>query len=85
MLYRPPRSAAELGMSRTQFYEAQRLGLVTRAVKISERAAAHPSHEIEAIAKARTAGLTDAEVKKLVDRLHAQRAALAAEMRAEAV
>ena len=83
MLYRPPRSAAELGLSRTQFYEGISRGLITRAIKIGERAAAHPAHEIEAIAKARVAGLTDDEIKRLVERLHAQRAALAAELRAE--
>jgi prophage regulatory protein len=84
MLYRPPRSAAELGLSRSQFYDHITHGLITRAIKIGDRSAAHPASEIEAIKKARIAGLSDVEIKTLVEKLHAQRAALAAEMRAEA-
>lgn len=82
MLYRPPRSQAELGDTRTQFYEGIRAGLITRPVKIGARAAAHPAYEIEAIKKARIAGLSEAEIKALVARLHAQRSELAAELRA---
>ncbi|MDE2398412.1 MAG: AlpA family phage regulatory protein [Burkholderiales bacterium] len=82
MLLRPPRAIAELGMSRTQFYEAQRLGLITKSVKIGERAAAFPANEIEQIKRARVAGLGELEVKALVSQLHAQREAMAAELRA---
>jgi prophage regulatory protein len=83
MLYRLPRSLAELATSRTQFYEDQARGLITRGIKIGERAVAHPQHEIEALKRARIAGLSADEIKKLVDKLHAQRATLAAEIRAE--
>jgi prophage regulatory protein len=83
MLYRPPRSRAELGTSNTQFYEDIAKGLITKPIKIGLRASAHPAHEIEAIARARSAGLSADEIKKLVDKLHAQRATLAAEIRAE--
>ncbi len=84
MLYRPPRSQAELGLSRTQFYENMSVGLITRSIKVGARAAAHPASEIEAIKQARIAGLSDAEIRRLVERLHQGRAELAHKLRTEA-
>jgi prophage regulatory protein len=46
---------------------------MTRPVKLGARAAAWPSDEVEAIVQARIAGAKDADLRKLVDKLHAQR------------
>ena len=46
---------------------------MVRPVKIGPSAAAWPAHEIEAIVQARIAGASETELRKLVDKLHAQR------------
>ncbi|MDE2457057.1 MAG: transcriptional regulator [Burkholderiales bacterium] len=82
MLYRPPRTLAEYGLSRTQYYEQVNAGLLTKPVKIGDRAAATPASEVEILKKARIAGLAEAEIKAIVVKLHAERDVLAAELRA---
>ena len=64
---------AVTGDSRTSHYEKIKRGLMTRAVKISERASAWPAHEIYAINTARIAGKSDAVIRALVAELQAQR------------
>lgn len=64
---------AATGKTRTPFYDDIKKGIMVRPVKIGPRAAAWPAHEIEAIVQARIAGASETELRKLVDRLHAQR------------
>jgi prophage regulatory protein len=59
--------------SDTSVYNAQANGLLTLAVKIGPRAVAWPDYEIEAIATARIAGVSDDGIRALVKRLHAER------------
>lgn len=61
------------GKSRTTLYRDIQRGLFTRGVPIGGARVAWPSNEIEAINKARIAGKSDAEIKKLVEELHKAR------------
>jgi prophage regulatory protein len=61
------------GQTRSPFYADIQKGIMVRPVKIGPRAAAWPEHEIQAIVQARIAGATDAELRQLVQRLHAAR------------
>ncbi len=54
-------------------YNAIRDGLLTTGVAIGQRAKGWPDYEIDAIASARIAGKSDAEIRELVKRLHAKR------------
>ena len=61
-------------------YNAMRDGLLTKGVAIGKRAKGWPDYEIQAIAAARIAGKSDADIKALVIRLHAKRETLALEL-----
>lgn len=54
-------------------YNAIRDGLFTTGVAIGQRAKGWPDYEAQAIATARVAGKTDAEIRELVKGLHAKR------------
>lgn len=77
---REPAARSRLGDCHTVFYGNISEGLITRGVKISARAVGWPSHEIDALVKARIAGASKAEIKSLVERLHAERARMADEL-----
>ena len=53
-------------------------GLMVRPIAIGARLARYPAHEVQAILDARISGATDAELRALVARLHAERLALKA-------
>lgn len=72
---------AETGnRSNASIYGAARDGLFTKPVKIGPRAVGWPADEVRAINAARIAGKSDADIKALVNRLHAKRAAMALEL-----
>jgi prophage regulatory protein len=48
-------------------------GLFTKQVKLGLRVAVWPAHEIEAVMRARYAGKSEEQIKKLVQALHDQR------------
>jgi prophage regulatory protein len=54
-------------------YNAIRDGLFTTGVAIGQRAKGWPDYETQAIAAARVAGRTDAEIRELVKVLHIKR------------
>jgi prophage regulatory protein len=58
---------------KSTLYDEVRAGRMTRPVKITDKATAWPTAELDAIAAARIAGATDAELQALVERLHAER------------
>ncbi len=70
---RIPDTLKQGGDSRSVFYRLMDEGLFTRPVKISERCAVHPIHEVEAILGARLAGVTPDQLRKLVADLHEKR------------
>ena len=65
---------AETGhRSHASIYTAIRAGLFTSGVAIGQRSRGWPSNEVQAINAARIAGKTEAEIRELVQRLHAKR------------
>ena len=61
--------------SHASIYNAIRDGLFTRGVAIGQRSRGWPASEIHAINAARIAGKTEAEIRELVNALHAKRTA----------
>ena len=59
-------------------YNAIRDGLFTKGVAIGQRAKGWPDYEVDAIAVARVAGKSEAEIRELVKVLHAKRTELVA-------
>ncbi|KQU87631.1 hypothetical protein ASC78_25990 [Variovorax sp. Root318D1] len=76
-ILRIPSIKAEMGhRSNASVYNAVRAGLLTKPIKIGQRAVGLPDYEVSAINAARIAGKSDAEIRELVHRLHAKRAEL---------
>lgn len=76
-ILRMPAVKAETGhRSHASIYNAVRAGLFTNPVHIGQRAVGWPKNEVHALVAARIAGKSDAEIKELVNRLHAGRAEL---------
>jgi prophage regulatory protein len=61
------------GKGRSQLYKDIVDGTFPRGVKIGPRAVGWPENEIETINAARIGGASQGELKKLVQRLHAER------------
>ena len=72
-LLRRPEVERRIGRSRASVYADIAAGLLPRPVKIGQRAVAWPSHEIDAVINALTAGATPEEMYALVNQLHAAR------------
>ena len=77
-IFRMPAVKAETGhRSHASIYNAIKAGLFTKPVQIGQRSVGWPSEEVAAINAARIAGKSEAEIKELVNRLHAKRIELA--------
>ena len=73
-ILRMPAVKAETGhRSHASIYNAIKAGLFTAGVAIGQRSKGWPSDEVQAINAARIAGKSEAEIKELVNRLHAKR------------
>ena len=73
-IFRMPAVKAETGhRSHASIYSAIKAGLFTRPVPIGERSVGWPDYEVKAINSARIAGKTEADIRDLVNRLHAKR------------
>ena len=73
-ILRMPAVKAETGhRSHASIYNAIRDGLFTTGVAIGQRAKGWPLEEVQAINAARIAGKSHAEIRELVNRLHAKR------------
>ncbi len=59
--------------SHATIYSNVKDGLFTRPIKIGQRAVGWPLSEVHAINAARIAGLTDVQIRALVEQLHSQR------------
>ena len=64
--------------SDASIYNAIRAGLHTTGVAIGQRARGWPDYEVSALVAARIAGKSDADIRELVNVLHAKRTALLA-------
>jgi prophage regulatory protein len=62
--------------SHASIYTAIRNGTYTKPVRIGQRSVGWPSEEVAAINSARIAGKSDAELRALVNELHARRTQL---------
>jgi prophage regulatory protein len=62
-----------MGMSRSTLYLRIRQGLMTPPVKLGERSAAWPEHEVSAINAARISQKSEEEIRELVARLYRRR------------
>ena len=73
-ILRMPAVKAETGhRSHASIYTAIKAGTFTQPVAIGQRSVGWPSDEVKAINAARIAGQTEAQIKELVNRLHAKR------------
>jgi prophage regulatory protein len=73
-ILRMPAVKAETGhRSHASIYTAIKAGLFTSGVAIGQRSKGWPSHEVQQINAARIAGKSDADIRELVQRLHAKR------------
>jgi prophage regulatory protein len=73
-ILRMPAVKAETGhKSHASIYTAIKAGLSTKPVPIGERSVGWPDYEVRAINSARIAGKTEADIRDLVNRLHAKR------------
>lgn len=73
-ILRMPAVKAETGhRSHASIYNAIRAGLFTKPVPIGERSVGWPDGEVKAINAARIAGKSAAEIRALVQFLHAKR------------
>jgi prophage regulatory protein len=77
-ILRMPAVKAETGhRSHASIYNAIRAGLFPTGVALGARSVGWPDYEVKAINAARIAGQSDAQIKELVNRLHAKRTELA--------
>lgn len=72
-LLRLPAVMSATGQTRSTLYLRIKQQLMTPPVKLGERCAAWPAHEVAAINTARIAGKSDEEIRELVTQLQQQR------------
>lgn len=75
IIYRVPDTLKARGIGRTQHYADIAAGLFTKPVKLGRRLSGWPEPEVAALNQARIAGKTDDQVRTLVRKLEAARAA----------
>ena len=71
---------AAMGKSKSPLYLDQLNGTFPRGIKIGPRAAAWLESEIHQMIAARAAGASDAQLRQLVDKVHADRKKLMPEL-----
>lgn len=79
-ILRLPAALERLGMGETSYRNAMGEGLLPKLIPVGARAVGVAEHELNQVIRARIAGLTDDEIRKLVIRIHEERTRLAAEL-----
>lgn len=74
-ILRLPAALERLGMGETSYRTAMADGLVPKLITLGARAVGIPEHELNQVIRARIACLPDDEIRKVVARIHADRAA----------
>lgn len=74
-ILRLPAALDRLGMGETSYRTAMADGLVPKLIPLGARAVGIPEHELNQVIRARIACLPDADIRKLVERIHADRTA----------
>ena len=70
---RLPQVLGQRGRSRASHYGDIQKGLWTKPVQLGPRCAGWPQHETEQLQAARLAGLSEDQIRTLVEKLHAAR------------
>ncbi|WHZ11745.1 MAG: hypothetical protein OJF60_002184 [Burkholderiaceae bacterium] len=76
-LIRLPEVIRRTCKGRTSVYDDMTAGIFPKPVKVGRRAVAWPDHEVDALIAARVSGASENQLRTLVQRLAADRAALA--------
>lgn len=84
-MLRPAEAFERYGKKETAVRDAIAAGLFPSFVQLGGRCVGLPEQELEQVIRARIAGLPDAEIRKLVERIHADRARIADELNGGAV
>lgn len=79
-ILRLPAALERLGMGETSYRTAMADGLMPKLIPLGTRAVGVPEHELNQVIRARIAGLPDEEIRKVVERIHENRARAAAEL-----
>jgi prophage regulatory protein len=79
-MLRKPQVLERLGSSHSSLYLNITRGLITRPVQLGPNTVGWPAFEVDMLLAARMAGKTDVEIRALVDRLHAQRETIFADL-----
>ena len=77
-MLRKPEVLKARGRGHAAHYNDIACGLMTEPVRIGAQSVAWPDYEVDAINRARIAGKSDEEVRRLVAELHAMRKVVAA-------
>ncbi len=72
-IFRLPQVKSHSGLARSTVYLRISQGLFTRPIQIGGRAVGWPATEVDALNSARISGLSDDEIRLLVQRLESQR------------
>lgn len=73
LILRPRQVFAAIGRCRTSTYDDVKNGLLPKFIKLGRRASGLPAHEVEAVNRARLAGMNDDQLRELVKQLEAAR------------
>ncbi len=79
-ILRLPAALERLAMGETSYRTAMSDGLMPKPIALGARAIGIPEHELNQVIRARIAGLSDDEIRKLVTRIHDARTRAAAEL-----
>lgn len=74
---KPQAVRAQFARGRTQMHADISMGLFVKPIRIGARATAFPADEVQALFNARIAGMTDSQIRSLVESLHAARRKIA--------
>lgn len=84
-ILRLPAVFERMGIGETAYRAAMADGLVPKLITLGARAVGIPEHELNQVLRARIAGLPADDIRKLVERIHDDRARNAAELTGGAV
>lgn len=82
-ILRLPEALERLGIGETSYRTAMHDGLLPKLITLGARAVGIPEYELNQIIRARIAGFSDAEIKRLVVQIHEKRLIDAVALRAE--
>ncbi|WP_396190231.1 helix-turn-helix transcriptional regulator [Flavobacterium sp.] len=79
-ILRWPEALERLGISESSYRNGIADGTLPKPIHLCARAVGLPEHELNQVIRARIAGLPAAEIRKIVEQIHEERARIAAEL-----